>query len=253
MTDYEPRFTVVTGRDDASLLEQTQKRIGAEWPEFMLHDPAADYLTDCYEKLPEYQFALLNPDSEDAVAIGNSIPLRFDGAPEDLPEDGWDWAITKGIEDLAAGRTPNLLCALQVVVFGENRGRAISTVAVRAMKDIGRKRGLTAMIAPVRPSRKCDHPDISIDEYITWRRDDGLPFDPWLRVHARLGATIIKPCHTAMRIIGTVSEWERWTGLEFPDSGEYIVPGALTRVTVDLAGNRGTYIEPNVWMQHLLR
>ena len=30
----------------------------------------------------------------------------------------------------------------------------------------------------------------SIDRYVTWTVGEGLPFDPWLRVHARLGARI---------------------------------------------------------------
>ena len=51
-----------------------------------------------------------------------------------------------------------------------------------------------------------------------------------------------------MRIEGTVREWEEWTGMVFPDEGEYVVPGAL--VPVRFADGRGVYVEPNVWMRH---
>ena len=34
--------------------------------------------------------------------------------------------------------------------------------------------------------------------------------------------------------------------MRFPDSGDDVVPGALTLVSIDREGDIGTYIEPNV-------
>jgi hypothetical protein len=216
----------------------------------MLHDPIADNLTYCYDHLPDYQFVLLDRQEKTLVAIGNSIPLVWNDALDNLPDDGWDWAILNGVETHRKGRRPNLLCALQIVVFGEFRGRGISRPAVEAMRAIGRSQGLAEMIAPVRPSRKHEFPRIPVTEYITWTTEDGRPFDPWLRVHYDLGAKIIKPCPAAMRITGTVAEWQAWTGVSFPRSGEYLIPGALVPVIIDREADRGEYIEPNVWMHH---
>jgi hypothetical protein len=53
-----------------------------------------------------------------------------------------------------------------------------------------------------------------------------------------------------MHISGTVADWEKWVGLRFPESGIYVVPGALTPVEINLENDRGVYIEPNVWMLH---
>jgi hypothetical protein len=53
-----------------------------------------------------------------------------------------------------------------------------------------------------------------------------------------------------MRIPGTIADWEKWTGMHFPSSGEYIIPGALTPVKMDIEADLGLYIEPNVWMHH---
>jgi hypothetical protein len=36
----------------------------------------------------------------------------------------------------------------------------------------------------------------------------------------------------------------------FPDSGPYVVPGALVPVEIDRVTDQGVYIEPNVWMVH---
>jgi hypothetical protein len=92
----------------------------------------------------------------------------------------------------------------------------------------------------------------SIDDYIKWKTDEGLPFDAWLRVHARAGAWIIRPCHEAMVIRGTHVKWEKWTGLRFPQSGEYVIPGALNPMKMNLEKDEGIYVEPNVWLVHPL-
>lgn len=246
----DPNYRVITCRDNEGIVRAASGRIGGEWPEFMLHDPVADNLTYCYDHLPDFQFVLISHKDEKVVAIGNSIPLAWADDIHNLPDDGWDWALLNGVETHRGGRRPDFLCALQIVVFGEFRGRGISKLAVEAMRGIGRSQGLAAMIAPVRPSRKHEFPQVPISEYITWTGDDGRPFDPWLRVHADFGARIIRPCPTAMRITGTVAEWERWTAMQFPRSGEYIIPGALVPISIDCQSDRGEYIEPNVWMHH---
>jgi len=252
MTQIDNRYRIVTCRDDREKVLQEQKRIGAEWPEFMLHDPVALNLYACYEKLPDFQFILIDPESSETVAIANSIPLFWPDKVDKLPQEGWDWALLRGLDDVAAGRKPNYLCALQIVVFGDNRGKGISTHAVHTMRAIALERGYKGLIAPVRPNRKSECPHVSIDEYICWKDKEGLPDDPWLRVHVRVGAKIIKPCHRAMRITGSVSEWEAWTKMKFPKSGEYEVPGALVPVQIDVRADQGLYIEPNVWVLHNL-
>jgi hypothetical protein len=79
-------------------------------------------------------------------------------------------------------------------------------------------------------------------------RDDALPFDPWLRVHTRLGATILRPEPQSMRIEGPIDDWERWTDMIFPEDGEYIFPSGLAPLRVH--DGVGSYWEPNVWMLH---
>ena len=55
-----------------------------------------------------------------------------------------------------------------------------------------------------------------------------------------------------MKISGTISDWENWTGMKFPESGRRIVQGALNRVDINLERDEGIYIEPNVWVEHKL-
>jgi hypothetical protein len=71
-----------------------------------------------------------------------------------------------------------------------------------------------------------------------------------MRVHSRLGATIEGVCEASNVVEGTVADWEGWTGMAFPDGGDYVVPGALVPVTIDRERDVGRLAEPNVWMRH---
>ena len=51
---------------------------------------------------------------------------------------------------------------------------------------------------------------------------------------------------------GSVSDWEEWTEMAFPESGVYVVPGALVPIEIDRERAEGLYVEPNVWMVHSL-
>jgi hypothetical protein len=53
-----------------------------------------------------------------------------------------------------------------------------------------------------------------------------------------------------MVVRGTVADWEGWTGLTFPDSGDYIVPTATSPVTIDRERDEGVYFDQNVWVVH---
>ena len=111
--------------------------------------------------------------------------------------------------------------------------------------------GLRRLVIPLRPTLKHLYPLTPISRYITWTRD-GLPFDPWLRVHVRAGARIVKACERSMTIAGTIAQWEDWTQMSFPETGKYIVPGALLPVEMDCENDSGVYLEPNVWVEHQL-
>jgi hypothetical protein len=182
------------------------------------------------------------------VVKGNAVPVALD--PGDLPDGGWREALRRAIDDDVQ---PTLVSALQILVAEDRRGGGLSGSALAEMRRLVLDRGYADLVAPVRPSAKALYPITPIDMYVAWRRPDGLPFDPWLRVHARAGAELVGVCPRSMEVEGTVAEWEEWAGMSFPESGDYIVPGALVPVTIDRKGDRGLYLEPNVWMYHRLR
>jgi GNAT superfamily N-acetyltransferase len=221
----------------------------AMWPEIMLHDAVVDehwhLLADAW---PSFQLVLFDERGEIAGAA-ESAPLWWDGTDDGLPA-GWDDQLERSAADHASGGVPNTLGALQIAVGRARRGSGLSAILLDAMRDLARSAGFGALIACVRPTEKTRYPLMPIETYAAWCRPDGLPFDPWLRVHVRAGGRIVRPSPESMTIAGSVAELREWTGLEFPVSGPYAVEGALRPVDVDLEADRATYLDPNVWVVH---
>ncbi len=247
------RFKFISPSDLDDYRDQAGDISDVSWPEFMLHDPVANTnWHELFDRFNDFQFALLDSEKNRMAAMGNSLPFHWDYPVQDLPEGGWDWVFLKAIEDHKAGVKPNIQSAIQIAIHPDYQSQGLSSSMVQAMRGIAKSNGFQNLVAPVRPNLKSKYPLTSIDDYIQWTNEDGLPFDAWLRVHARLGARIIKPCHEAMIICGTRAEWEKWTGLKFPQSGPYYIPGALRPMEMDLEKDEGLYIEPNVWMVHTI-
>jgi GNAT superfamily N-acetyltransferase len=207
------------------------------WPEIVFHDAISnEHWGRLYSERSEFQFALVS--HGEVLAEGNSIPV------EGMPA-GWREAFTNSF----GGGTPDRLCALAVLVDPDHQGKGLSRVLLEHMRGLAHERGWE-LVAPVRPSLKHRYPLTPIERYVQWRRADGLFFDPWLRAHERLGAELIGIAEESLIAEGTVAELEEWTGLTLPDTGSYVVPGALVPVEVDREHDRGSYREPNVWMRH---
>ena len=45
-------------------------------------------------------------------------------------------------------------------------------------------------------------------------------------------------------------QWEAWTKLRFPETGDYVFPAGLTTVHIDRDRDLGDYWEPNIWIIH---
>jgi GNAT superfamily N-acetyltransferase len=220
--------------------------------EFMFEDEVANRLWSRLEDdFAPYQFVLCDEDADGAIAaVGHTLPFCWTAPLEELPDRGWDGIFEQAVADRDAGRVPNTLTAIEASVAQAYQGQGISRAIIATMRTLAQSQGFHSLVAPVRPTHKAHYPLTPMTRYTTWRQADGAPFDPWLRTHWRLGAQIVKVAPASMRIIGSVADWERWTHMKFPESGDYIVPGALTPVTINREQDQGVYIEPNVWMHH---
>ena len=222
------------------------------WPEFMLHDPVADvYFDHLPTTFPEFQLVAVD-DSGVVVGKLHSLPFRWGGTEEDLPDRGWDAILERGFAGHDQAVTPNAVSLIEARVAPDLSGTGLSSQLLLAARRNVAGLGIGELFGPVRPTLKHREPDVPMAGYVARLRPDGLPEDPWLRTHVRLGGSIVKVCPASMTIAGTLAQWRAWTGMPLTESGAVVVAGALTPVHVAVEHDHAVYVEPNVWVRHHL-
>jgi GNAT superfamily N-acetyltransferase len=244
-------FTVRTLSEEPGLRGHFPEFHRQAWPRFLNEgDGTGGLFSRIFTDFADFQFGLFD-DAGTLAAVGNSIPFICDGSTGDLPPDIKE-VLERGLAVKQDGRRPTALSALAAIVDPTHRARGVSRRIIEVMAEIARRHGLKTLVAPLRPALKQLYPLTPMERYITWTRADGAVFDPWLRVHQRMGAEIVRVAPKAMVITDTVARWEEWTGLRFPESGTYVVAGAFQPVKIDVRRDIGRYEEANVWMKHPL-
>jgi len=237
-------ISVLADRPD---LAEAMWDMDSPWPEFMRHDPIGGlFYRNVQERFADYVL-IGQDDAGEVVALAFSIPFQLDGS--DLPVNGWDGVIRAGVLGAFDGTVPDAISAIEIAIRPDHQNQGLSAQMLVAMRDNAARHGFPELVAPVRPSHK---PDVHtpMEDYAFRVRDDGLPVDPWLRVHVRAGGVIDKIAPRSMVIPGTVEEWREWTGLPFDTTGPVEVPRALATVWCDIEHGTATYVEPNVWLRH---
>ena len=172
------------------------------------------------------------------------MPIPWDGTLDDLPS-GWDEGFVLG---MTTDREPTALMAVAISVAPARQGERLSSRMIETFKDNARAAGLTAVLAPVRPTHKERYPLIPIETLprVAARRRLALrPVAPDPRARRRRDR---RAGPESMVIAAPVADWEEWTGMPFPADGDYIFPGGLAPLVV--RDGVGTHVEPNVWVLH---
>ncbi|MEV3930127.1 MULTISPECIES: N-acetyltransferase [unclassified Streptomyces] len=222
------------------------------WPAFVLEDLVgwANFPRIAVE-FPEFVLVATDPGGS-VVARGYSVPFALEAPGRgELPPGGWDQVLLWAFSDLRHRRTPDTVSAIEITVAAGRLGQGISGRVVAAMRENAGRLGFQELVAPVRPSAKHADASASMEEYARRvREEDGLPSDPWLRVHVRAGGTVEAVAPASMTVSGSLEQWRSWTGLPFDAEGPVEVPGALVPVHCSPAHGYAVYVEPNVWVRH---
>ena len=229
--------------------EQLAELFSEGFPQFITADQQVkEYIGRVREFFAGLDLMLLDEDGV-PVAAGWGVPLRWDGRIDGLPS-GYTDALVRAVEGHEQGVRPDTLVICAAIVTPSLKGQGLAGQMLTALRDAGRDAGLERVIAPVRPTTKARYPLTPIESFMRWRRDDGSALDPWIRTHERLGAEILAAAPVSQTMTGTVAEWEGWTGLALPESGDYVIPDGLSVLRVDRDADACRYQEPNVWMRH---
>jgi hypothetical protein len=233
-----------------------------EWPEQVLEPIFADafppfigadkiaaiYIDRVREYFADFNIILLD-ETDQPVAWGWGVPIAWDGELSDLPT-GYTDTTRRAVDTHDSATTTDTFVICGAIVDRSRTRQGIAGEIVAALRDLPAAASLLRVIVPVRPTLKPLYPLTPINTFASWTRSDGLPLDPWLRTHRRLGGRIIATAPQSQVMTGTIAQWEEWTQLTFPSTGEYIIPNGLQPLHIDREENQGTYTEPNVWIRH---
>jgi hypothetical protein len=248
--EHTPSLRIVTLAQRPDLGHAIPGVLASRWPTFMLNGQPG-HGVDMFALLsavPQHQILLI--DANDTVlGVGLSVPLGWDRTVDGLPA-GWDGVVSSAARLLDAGGRPNAVSALSITLKPEAGGRGLAARMVGALKAAAAGEGIEALIAPVRPVLKSQYPLAPMAQYLTWRTPDDQVFDPWLRLHLRVGGVQVGIAYPSMTIKGTIAEWQEWAGMSLPAAGEFVIPGGLVPLNVDRRADLATYREPNVWFVH---
>jgi GNAT superfamily N-acetyltransferase len=240
----ELMISVLADRPD---LAEAMWAMESPWPEFMRHDPIGGLFYGNVEDRFADHVLIAQDEAGEVAAQAFSVPFAL--GDSDLPPNGWDFVIRNGLLTQVHDEKPDAVSAVEIVVRTDLQGRGLSGRMLAAMRANAARHGFAELVAPVRPNGKTDvHEPMSAYAFRT--RDDGLPVDPWLRVHVRAGGVIDRVAPRSMVVPGTLEEWREWTGLPFETTGPVEVPKALAPVWCDVEHGTAVYVEPNVWVRH---
>jgi hypothetical protein len=222
-------------------------------PEFLSCDPLANTLFHRIgEEFGEYCVVATTEDGT-VAGRGRAVPFAFGGpGRSDLPDGGLGRMVVWAFRDRQEYRRTNVAGLVDVTVTAAYTGKGLTQRILAALCLTARNCGAETLIAPVRPSNKYLQPELSMAEYVRRMRADGLPLDPWLRVHVRAGGTILGVAPASRTIVGSLAQWRRWTDLPFDRTGPVLVPYALVPVHCDFEHDYAVYVEPSVWVRHEL-
>ncbi|GGS35153.1 hypothetical protein [Actinokineospora fastidiosa] len=239
---------IITAGERPDLKKAAVAALRGEWPAFVLHDAVS---TTHRQAVGEYfaRYDVMLVEDGEVLALAVAVALRWDGVVSTLP-DGYDGALVAAVTEHESGVAPDTVCLMSATVRPDRARGGLAGVMLTALRERAADAGLTRVIVPVRPTLKARYPLTPMADFHRWTRADGLHLDPWIRTHQRLGAEILAPAPNSMVVTGTVGEWEDWAAMAFPQSGHYVVPGALDLVEIDRERDHGVYRETNLWMRH---
>lgn len=240
-------YTLDERPDLAAAIEQLSNQ---SWPRFLLSNPIPEW-DRLFDLFAQYQL-LLCDSSDQLLAVGHMVPLLWDGEIATLPMTICE-ILARAHQVSLQRPPPNTFVAIAAMVDPAHHGQNLSRMMVEEMKATTGRHACSSLIIPVRPTWKSRYPLTPMERYVEWRRPDGAYFDPWLRVHGHLGAEGLVVAPRAETIEGSIQDWEEWTGMAFPESGSYVVSGALQPVQIDCERDRGLYHDPNYWMKHSIK
>ncbi len=240
------KYYISTVEQCPSLEDSIEQLHASTWPIFLKKDIyLKKYWKRLYKEYSSFQFGILSSNGE-LVAAGNTIPIYWDKTKNNLPSS-WSRALEMGLEP---NNNANTLFTLVGVVSEKYRNVGLSYEIIKCMQNIAKTFNYERVLIPVRPALKSKFPLLDLKNYYKKLNDKGDIFDPWFRVHKKMGGEVVRFCENSQYIKATVEDWEKWTGETFSSSDIYIIKGGHTPLKINIDKNIGEYYDTAVWITH---
>ncbi len=234
---------------DSSQEEQYHYSVKEAFPSIILK---SELIQQQWRKIeqyfPSHQIFAYSADNE-LIGFVNTIPFSWQKDAKELPNDGWDWMVEKGIKDYESGTKTNSLGGLQIIVTKKYLGQGYSKILISKAKELKESNAFKNLFIPIRPTYKHQYARMSMEDYLNYKEKNKI-YDPWIRTHINSGASIIKICHNSMNVKGPIQFWEEIHESKIEKSGSLLIKGALSPIVIDLENNYGEYREPNIWIAY---
>lgn len=200
---------------------------------------------------PNLHFVAYDHDEGIIVGTIDAVELDWNGKLEDLPSRGWTEIIELAIERISLGSlSPKAewTSALGTSIRPGYEGKGLAQRLLEALKIETNALGYKGLVAPVRPTARWRMADISIEEYTRTRLDNDEHFDPWIRVHERIGGVVVGSCAGSAVFVATKDEWQAWSKIKLPIAGRVIIPNAIN--PLEIKEDQGILSEDSIWVIH---
>src|SRR5262245_35576044 len=124
----ELEISVAADRPD---LHEALAEWESPWPDFMTHDPIGNMFYALSDLFAEYH--LIAQDSTKRV-VAQAFSVPFELSDGELPVDGWDGAIGRGLRTKLEGGTPNTVSAIEISIRKDLQGGGLSHRMLAAMR-----------------------------------------------------------------------------------------------------------------------
>jgi ribosomal protein S18 acetylase RimI-like enzyme len=198
----------------------------------------------------------------DVVAMISTNRINWDGSIASLST--WDYVAGGSISlgDFSNTYIPdgNTLNIMSISVAPEMQGKGLATILFREIIDMAEYFGVEHLICSFRPSGygkyKLESGPISIAEYCRLTKEDGLPWDSWLRIATRYGMVPLRIENAAITVEVAKSQFEEYRKTfnkykwSINNEGKWECGEAGTWT---INGDKAIYSEPNLWSEIPIR
>jgi hypothetical protein len=233
---------------DATLRTRLGELEDDSFPAYLNEEPTWLVTQDAIlTEFDKYHFLIVDDASGKAAAVSVNVPLAWDGQASSLP--GYNELLELSLQQAREGRTPTALVGILGAVSPDFRGQGVTELFNQGAAEILARQGISRYLSPVRPSNKQHYPNYTMEEFLSWRTPDGGLVDPWLNHFMRMGATELGIAHDAITLSASIEQWTAWTGMLFPVSGDYVIPGGHRMLRVDTDAGTARYGEDHLWYE----